>query len=48
MVIKLDMQIITSEFDSHWVYNSQDLVSHLSQKIRKSLPHDKLVIKYQR
>ena len=37
MVSKLDEQSFMSEFESHWVPNSYDLVSHLSKKLSKLL-----------
>ena len=35
MVSKLDMQIFTSEFESHWVPHSLGLAPHLGQKPSK-------------
>ena len=35
MVIKLDKQIFTSEFESHWLPHSCGLLRHLSKKLSK-------------
>ena len=37
MVSKLDWQTYASEFESHWVSHSYDLVLHLSKKLSKLL-----------
>ena len=37
MVSKLNLQTYTSEFESHWVPHSYDLVLRLSKNLRKLL-----------
>ena len=42
IVSKLDLQIYTSELESHWVRHSYGLVSHLSKKLSK-LPNVSII-----
>ena len=42
MASKLDLQNYTSEFESHWVPYSSILVSHLSKRLSKLQPKERM------